>query len=148
MFKYKVTTTPKVDLPTGKQNILRNDDEVLSGFIDGMKASDIEERFARALSKDKRILGRQFRYPVISPRNMLGQLEVDFLINATSGIYPVQVDGEYAHKNISKRQDDYRKDVLVNNFLKKYNAFPVIRIPGRELITQQLADLKLREIIR
>lgn len=148
MFQYKVRKPPSRDLPLGKINTPPDTGELLSGYIQGAKASDIEERFARALSTSKRVDGFKFRFPVISPRNMPGQLEIDFVVQSAGLIYCFQVDGEIAHKGIGKQQDDRRKDVLVNSFMKQYNAFPVKRIPWYRLSTQEQANLLIRELIR
>lgn len=148
MFKYKLNRPPHKPLPFGRPNGKQQADEVLSGYIQGAKASDIEERFARALSKEKSVDGYSFRYPVISPRNMPGQLEIDFVVQCGGYVYPFQVDGEIAHKGYGKKQDDARKDILVNQYMKKYSAFPVKRIDGELLSTQERADKIVRELIR
>lgn len=146
-FRYKVKRPPAKDLPVGA--IQRaNDGEMLSGYVMGYKASDIEERFARALKNSKRVDGMQFRFPIISPKNMVGQLEIDFVVQSGGLVYSFQVDGEYAHKGIGKKQDDARKDVLANHYMRKYNSFPVKRIPGDKLRSQPEADFVVRELIR
>lgn len=149
MFKYKVSKPPSKPLPLGKIIKLPTNEEVLSGYVQGAKASDIEERFARALSVDKRVDAYQFRFPVVSPRNMLGQLEIDFVVQSAGYIYSFQVDGQYAHKGIGKQQDDLRKDVISNAYMKKkYNSFPIKRIPWYQLSTQEQANKLIRELIR
>jgi hypothetical protein len=147
MFRYKISKPPAKPVPLGKPVAIKND-ETLSGQINGQKASDIEERFARALSKDKRVDGVQFRFPVISPRSMPGMLEIDFVVTSAGLVYAFQVDGEISHKGIGKKMDDARKDVLINTFMRKYNAFPVKRISGDLLSTQEQADQIIRELIR
>ena len=149
MFKYKVSKPPSKPLPLWSINKIPDNQEQLSGFIQGAKASDIEERFARALSKDKRVDGYKFRFPVISPRSHPGQLEIDFVVQSAGLIYSFQVDGQYSHAGIGKKQDDHRKDVLVDAYMiKKFNAFPVKRIPWTRLQTQEQADILIRELIR
>jgi len=146
-FKYKLNRPPHQPLPFGKP-MGKKADELLSGMVMGKKASDIEERFARALVNSKRIDGYNFREAVISPRNMPGQLEVDFVVQSGPTVYAFQIDGEIAHKGIGKKQDDMRKDVMVDLFMKKYNALPVKRINGIFLSDQESADRLVREIIR
>lgn len=147
MFQYKITRPPSKDLPFGQIQKVKKA-EYLSGYVFGMKASDIEERFAKALSKEKRVTEFQFRVPVINQRNLPGQLEVDFIATSGASVYVFQVDGEMAHKGYGKKQDDMRKDVLVNQHMKRYNAFPVKRIDGNSLSTQEQADQTVRELIR
>jgi len=145
MFKYKLNRPRHDDLPLGTPTVVRSD-ETLTGWVNGNKASDIEERFARALSS----IGKEFafRLPVISPRNMLGWLEVDFLVAHIPYYYPIQIDGEYAHKNESKKQKDAMKDILVyENLRNEYgNVVPVIRIPGSYLATHEEAVTKAKDI--
>ena len=147
-FKYKVRRIPRKPLPFGTiahENI----GESLSGYVNGADASDLEERFSRALNKSEQVSGYLFRDPVISPRYLPGQLEVDFVVESDGVVYPFQIDGEFAHKNMSKKLDDARKDVLVNEYLKtKYNAMPVKRIPGDDLQTQDDANRLVMELLR
>jgi hypothetical protein len=147
MFKYKTSRPPVKPVAFGKAMAIK-EDESLSGYINGQKASDIEERFYRALSKDKRVDSAQFKYPVISPRNMPGMLEIDFVVTSAGLVYAFQVDGGIAHKGIGKKMDDSRKDVLVNSYMRKYNSFPVKRISGDLLSTQEQANQIVKELIR
>lgn len=145
-FKYKIPRKDNNHLPFGKPQQQRGD-EFLTGVVNGQKASDIEERFARALNRVKK--GFVFRMPIISPRNMLGQLELDFLVIDEPHYYPVQIDGAYAHKAESKQQEDQKKDILIQAFLKKeYNAMPIKRIKGIDLETQEEANLQVQELLR
>ena len=121
--------------------------EGLTGLINGWKASDIEERFARALDNNPRVTGYSFREAVISSRNLPGQLEVDFVVQTGPVIHPIQVDGEYAHKGISKHTSDAGKDALVNEYYKPYGAMPVIRIDGAKLFNQDAADFLVKGLL-
>ena len=145
MFKYKIPRQRIEPERLGKPN-KQGDGEYLSGYVNGLKASDIEERFAIALRKKGKDFA--FRVPVISPRHMLGQLELDFLIMDVPFYYPVQIDGSYAHKNESKQQEDMKKDILVEAYLKKqFNVMPIKRIKGIELETQEQANLKVEDML-
>lgn len=146
-FKYKVRRKARKPAPFGEQ-VRAKQDEMLSGYIYGDAASDIEERFARALQKDTRVSGFSFREAVITARNLPGQLEVDFVVSVGPMVYPFQIDGEYAHKGIAKKQDDARKDSLVNEYMmKQYGAQPVIRIDGERLSSQDDADKLVRSLL-
>jgi hypothetical protein len=145
-FKYKIRRIPRK--PPAFGSITRaNDDEVLSGYIYGADASDIEERFARALDKDSRVTGYSFREPVITARNLPGQLEVDFVVQVGPEIQPYQIDGEYAHKGASKKQDDARKDAMVNAYYEQYGARLIKRIDGELLRNQDEADKLVRSLL-
>lgn len=78
--------------------------ESLSGQVQGMKASMIEERFAKAL--DEKRASYQFRYTLGAPRGLPGWFEVDFLVLQNGMIYPVEIDTHFTHR------DKGRKDVL------------------------------------
>ncbi len=145
-FRYKVRRTPYKPLPFGAIN-RENNTEILTGVINGAAASDIEERFSRALGRDGRVTGYNFREPVISPRNLPGQLEIDFVVTVGPLVYPFQIDGEYAHKGIGKKMDDARKDELVNEYMKQYAAQPVKRIDGQKLQSQEDADRLVKELL-
>lgn len=145
-FKYKIPKPRTEPLPFGKPNIQR-DTEYLTGYVNGLKASDIEERFARAItSAGKKFV---FRMPIISPRHMAGQLELDFLVVDEPYYFPVQVDGAYAHKNISQQQEDMLKDIRIEAYLKKeYATQPLKRIKGIQLETQEMANIRVEELLR
>ena len=145
-FRYKIRRIARREMPFGQIRRIRAD-EGLTGFIYGSPASDIEERFARALDHDTRITGYSFREPVISPRSLPGQLEVDFVIQMGPVVYAIQIDGEIAHKGAAKKADDARKDILVNEFMKQYGAKPVIRVDGEKLATQEDADKLVRSLL-
>lgn len=145
-FKYKISRGNNKPAAFGK--IKRETaDEELTGLIGRDAASDIEERFARALYKDARVSGFSFREPVITARNLPGQLEVDFVVQSGPEIYPIQVDGEYAHKGASKKADDARKDNMVNEYYKQYGARLVQRIDGEKLQNQEDADRLVRSLL-
>lgn len=145
-FKYKTRKPAREPEPFGHAMRI-NDGEELSGFIGYDAASDIEERFYKALSKNEMIQGIEFRVPVISARNLPGQLEVDFVVQVGPQIYVFQVDGEYAHKGESKKADDARKDALVNEYYRQYGAQPVKRINGELLQSQEMANKIVKELI-
>jgi hypothetical protein len=146
VFTYKIPRKKRVSIPAGSAQ-KQDEGEVLSGQIQGQAASDIEERCARALDKDDRIFGYTFREAVISRRNLPGQLEVDFVVYSGSLIYPIQVDGEFAHKGTGKKAEDALKDAMVNNYFKQYGAQPVLRIDGDKLADQSSADKLVKELL-
>lgn len=145
-FRYKVRRTPRKEMPFGKIQVVK-EDEGLTGVIYGSPASDIEERFARALSTDSRITGFTFREAVIAPRSMPGQLEIDFVVQVGPLVYAIQIDGEIAHKGTAKKMDDARKDALVNQYMRRFGARPVIRIDGEKLASQEDADKLVRMLL-
>ena len=113
--------------------------EVFTRELQGMKASDIEERSARSM--DRRRVGYDFRVAFIAPANMPGEVELDFMVYLDGGMkQPVQVDGEFAHLTASQKAEDRAKDAYLNERLKGEGALPVIRIPQRYLETQEQSN--------
>ena len=136
-FQYKVPRTRrapvKVDrLDTGAEV------ETFTRELQGMKASDIEERSARSL--DRRNISYDFRSAFIAPRNVQGEVELDFMVYIGNVMQPVQIDGEFAHLTQQQKQEDRVKDAILNERLRRDGAYPVIRIPQRYLETQEQSN--------
>ena len=141
---YRFPKPPRIDdFPMNRIQKLSDDVEELSGEVDGVPASDIEERFARALIKAG--LPFEFRKPVLAPRNMPGSYEIDFLVYKDGLEYPVQIDGEYAHKSAEQRAKDQLKDMVLNN-AKRGEFEPVTRVEYTKLDTQEVADNTVEEM--
>ena len=142
-------------MPIEKRNLFENTDEVLTGVIQEKKASDIEERSARAMDK---IPEWNYTFLVrISPltgqltqtfRNLPGEYEIDFLAVRGNEMASILIDGEVSHflAQWQKIQDEER-EAVINSVLKKYGARPVARVPYYELDTQSRADRLFRELL-
>jgi hypothetical protein len=111
--------------------------EVLTGLVQDQDASDIEERFARALDKYK--IPYDFQVSKLAPYNKPGEYRLDFLVDADWGQIPVAIDGEYAHKSAEDKEKDQLKDFeFMQKTGNKYE--PVERISFTELMSQEDAD--------
>ena len=119
--------------------------EVLTQAVQGQSASDIEERFARALYKNERVEGFEFQQSYFAGRNMPGEVRPDFIVYAGT-VYPVQIDGEYAHKSAEQKATDKAKDEQLDGYLTPMGAAVTQRIPGDLLQTQEDADRLVREM--
>ena len=142
-YKYKLPPKTKVDRRL-KRSISVADDENLTGLVQNMDASDIEERFARALRK--RDIRFTFQPSYFQGRNVPGEIRLDFMVDAGWPL-PVMVDGEYAHKSAEAQAEDRIKDALLDDHLRGTGALPVIRITGDLLQTQEDADRVVNERI-
>ena len=138
-----------------KRNIFDNKDEVLTGAVQDMKASDLEERSARSIDK---LSDWSYTFRVrISPltgkltrrfRNIAGEYEIDFLCQRGDELFPVLIDGEVSHfLALWQRLQDEEREATINATLKKYGARPVVRVPFWELDTQDRADRYFRELL-
>lgn len=123
--------------------------EEFTGIVQGKAASDIEERFARAL--DKKGYDYEFRPVYLGGRNIPGSVELDFMVFVGGQQFAVQIDGEFAHKSAEQKANDRAKDGQLTQYLEGLLDAPrpmpfnpdgalVTRIPGDYLETQAEAD--------
>jgi len=132
-YKYKLKPRPP-KMPLNRMAGASND-EVLSGYVKGKEASDLEERFARALyNKGKDF---DFQRDFMTPHSIPGQeKEVDFVVYDGQP-QPIEIDGTYAHKSGEQKANDTTRDAILNEELGKHGYLPIIRVPGIELETQE-----------
>ena len=139
-YKYKKArkaSAPKV----GNRVHVQNAQEELTGFVNGWEASDIEERFANALRKSRVVAQFSFRDHYFGPaRNTPGAIEVDFMVMSGGNWWPIQIDGEMAHKTVGQRQADAEKDARLNQYFSRYGINPVQRIPDLRRFTAGILD--------
>ena len=125
--------------------------DTLLGSVHGRRASDIEERYARALDKlvkAKAIDHYEFSVLVSTPFQLPWQEnEIDFFVWQGGVLYPVEVDGAFTHKTAEQHAQDRMRDAVLNDILRRrYPLGRVIeRIPGRYLEDQESADTFARE---
>lgn len=142
--KYKSVRKPTFDRAVNRISP-EMDTEILVGSVQGITASDIEERFAKSLYKKQ--ISFRFQESFFAGRNMPGEVRLDFLITDLF-IQPVQVDGEFAHKTAAQKERDRLNDARLDNHLSGTGALPTIRIPGEFLQTQEDSDRQLSELDR
>lgn len=116
----------------------------LTGYVNCLGATDIEERFARALRKH----GLRYRFQVRfeTAASLPGQARVvDFVI--CHGLrYPVEVDGEVAHRTSAQEAADRVREALLNEVFRWRGMPPLRRVKWWQLETQVLADAVVREL--
>lgn len=125
--------------------------EVFTGRIQGKRASDLEERTARAF--DKLGIPYNFRWRVLpggvlasGGENHYGELEVDFLASWRNAMYAFAIDGKIAHYFAAwQRERDEKKTTQINAVLRKYGMRPLIRVPYVKLVSQEAADTFYRD---
>jgi hypothetical protein len=130
--------------------------ETLSGYIGSFKASDIEERTARALNSRETSFNFRTQFipsqpPVMisgkSGRDQLGAVEVDFMVQVNGLLTAVQIDGEWAHKNASQRESDRHKDAQMEEILRQSGGGVLVRIPFYYLKTQDMANQTIASLL-
>jgi very-short-patch-repair endonuclease len=144
-FQYKI---PKTNNDVGNVNRVSApaEQEVFTGYVLGMPASSLEERWYRSMLKDRTIRSFEFQPSFFAGRNVPGEVRPDFLIEAGANLV-VQIDGEYAHKTAEQKATDQMKDALLDGYLSGYGYMPTIRIPGDLLDTQENSDKVEREVV-
>lgn len=146
MAKFKFKRRKKYDpLPVLVPRVSK-DVENLTGFVRGFNASDIEERFARALIKLD--IGFWFQYKVETAFTMPEyQKRVDFIVFWMPGkVVPVEIYGDHWHSTAGDKARDTQREIEINEAGAKYGWQPLEIVWGRELTDQQLADAKAREL--
>lgn len=156
LYKYRLRPVAPPDYQYGQTLIRTGDQEVLSGIVDGMKASDLEERVSRSLNKME--IPSQFRARITSEAlgdrrltrkfaNVRGEVEIDFLAEHGSRTYPLFVDGQISHFYTAWQADaDKVKTDIADEFGREFGWNESVRIPFWKLIDQDMSDRTIRDI--
>jgi len=138
----------------GKRDLYDNPGEVLTGEVQNKRATDIEERAARAIDKTD----WDYRFRVrISPQagglteewqNLPGEYEIDFLLYRGNTIWPILIDGEVSHfLALWQKVQDEQRESVINAALRKYGATPVKRVEFWWLADQAKANRFFRSLL-
>lgn len=141
-YKYKVEkrTPPPPNTPQVKAV---NEKEILTGVIQGKDgASDLEERFSRALDNNPRVRSYTYLKHYFAPlgRSTPGAIELDFMVNSNGNDYPIMIDGPFAHGTQTQRDEDAQKDQRLNDLLGPYGVQDVQRIPNKNDMSYGMLD--------
>jgi hypothetical protein len=127
-YKYKLPPRPRPDTRVHRVEA-EQDGEVLTGQVRGQKASDLEERFARAL--DAHNLDFEFQPSYAAGKNIQGEIRLDFMVYLAGNLeQPVNVDGTWVHSSAEAKAKDAVQDARLDELLQG-QALPVIRVPGK-----------------
>lgn len=114
--------------------------EVLTGTVANLPASDLEERFARGLSKNR--VPYQFQFEFYTPYTAQKNT-VDFV---TRGVQPIEIDGFVGHyMTIGRKAETFTRDLFVNEAMERMGMGRVLHIPYWKLDDQDKADRAPRE---
>jgi hypothetical protein len=125
--------------------------EVLTGYVQGKTASDIEERFMRAQTiLDVKFQFRQGWSPLLGFLTYIvndpGDLEVDSLSRWYGRFYPILIQGEISHFYTSEQAEkDRSKIARINEIFQPLHAHPVIVIPFTMLKNQDDTNQLVRD---
>jgi hypothetical protein len=116
-----------------------NVEQPLTHLVQGEHASDLEERFSRAL--DKRGIEYHFQFITGAPKGMPGYNALDFLIYR-GGWHPYQVDDTtFIHKGTEAHDRLVEVKTMRNLTNMGYDPFPIKRVTQEDLSKQDDADL-------
>lgn len=125
--------------PTAKET------EGLTGYVHGLEASELEERFAKSLTRHG--LTFQFQYEVLTMAGIPGEENVVDFVVETGQPYPVEIDGNWIHKSAAQREKDRLRDAQVNEVLQNWGFLPILRIPGDQIADPEHTDAIVEEYI-
>lgn len=134
------------DLDRLERLSVKADEIPLTGFVNGLKASDLEERVARAL----RMLNVEFGFqvPFETSGSLPGQEKnVDFVVQAGGMFIPIAVDGKIGHNTSAQKGKDSVRETLLNEVFKRYGLRPLVRIKWDQVDTQALAVRTIRQLL-
>jgi very-short-patch-repair endonuclease len=154
-YKYRLRKVAPPDYDYGHTVLRVGNQEVLNGVVQGMKASDLEERVAKAL--DKLEAEYEFRARITSAalgeqeltrqfENVRGEVEIDFLVDRGQ-VTPVFVDGQISHHFTPyQAEQDKAKTDITNEFGTRFGWREAVRIPFWTLIDQEMTDRTVRNL--
>jgi hypothetical protein len=136
---FKFRRRRKAKLETILKPVVLDNDEGLTGFVRGFNATDIEERFARALIELE--IGFWFQYKVETEHTLPDQQKrVDFIVFYLPGhVVPVEIYGDRWHTTASDRARDRVREMEINEYGKKYDWDKLKVVWGHELQDQNAA---------
>jgi len=146
-YRYKVRQQFPVDFKKNRLKMLSEqaDPVPLTGTVLGKPASDLEERFGRALLSLKLRFRFQVRFAT-AERAPGRKKVVDFVVESGGIETPVEIDGKYGHKTSAQQGRDAVREVMLNEVFVKRGMALLQRVKWTELETQEDADRTVRRM--
>jgi len=111
--------------------------ELLTGYVNGLAASDIEERFAKALD----YFGKNYSFQVDVPTfgAVPGEWRsVDFMVQDAGQYFPVEIYGEISHTGSDQKARDSQREALLNReFMRLQGVKPLSVVWYYDLVDEQ-----------
>jgi hypothetical protein len=147
VYKQKSRMAPRMNLDRLHTFTEQADETPLTGYINGEKASDIEERVARALRLAKATF--RFQVPFQTVTSLPGQKSlVDFVIQVGGFNYPLEVDGRIGHMTSTQQGKDAAREMVLNARFRELGLMPLSRLKWWQLGTQAQANAAVRQLFR
>lgn len=121
---------------TARPKLVRETEKPLTRNVQGQPASDLEERFARALEKER--IGYAFQFVHGAPKGLPGFQSLDFLV-LTPVPVAVQVDDTtFIHKGTAAHDELVDTKTIHNLRRMGYgNIFPTVLHVTQEVLSNQ-----------
>jgi hypothetical protein len=147
VYQYAIPREQNPSLPLNRllQPVLEPDLQPLTGMVQGLPATDIEERTARALHKMQVPFNFQVVVPVAGSLPGRGKV-IDFLLH-TRLYQPLEVDGPRWHTNAAQRGEDELRELLLNGVFRRRGWMALRRLSWLQLGSQAAADRSVRELL-
>ena len=143
VYRYRTRSKRRSRLNIARVKPVRAGEEEFTNFVNGQKASDIEERMARAL----RTIGREFSFQIEVP--ITGKFHaklVDYLAFSGGLIYPIEVYGEIGHATSAQKAADNDREAELNQTFRR-NGRQHLQVDWWwELNTQEAATRKAQRM--
>jgi len=132
-----------------------NPKEELTGTVQDKRASDIEERSARAISKLPEwsyvfqvAINPITGYLSTEKTHLVNEVEIDFWAMRGNEYKAILPDGEIGHfMALWQRAHDEEKTERINAYMKRIGQGEAIRVPFWKLDTQDHADQFYKELL-
>lgn len=119
--------------------------ETLSGFVQGKKASDLEERLANSLVGAG--LKFRFQYLVDTAHTLPDQAKnVDFVVFNAGRVYPIEVYGSYFHSSAGDRLHDQVRERELDDKFEQFGWERMRILWDYDLFDQEQANLAVRRL--
>ncbi len=142
-YKWKYPSQRKEELPRGVDLSPENETEALTGWVNGLKASDLEERLARAFRSKN--LDFIFQYNLFIQGRKYKNT-IDFLVNVGLSRFAIEVYGEYTHESQADREADAQREAELNITLQKDGIENIIVVWHWEIPDAESAEIKVDEL--
>jgi len=113
----------------------------LTGWVHGLEASDLEERYARGLKASELDFSFRVKIPVMT----LQKKEIDFLVYKGTK-WPVETDGPMGHTTSAQKGFDDLREALLSPIFWALGWMPLKRVKFWQLDNQDEADRVVREM--
>ncbi len=115
-------------------------DEQLTGWVHGLEASDIAERFARALKSNQHEFQNEVPFPVA---NAPDWKIVDFIVDI---FQPVTVSGQIGHDSQAEQEDDLDRLNALNETFASQGYLDMLVVWWWQLEDQDIANQTVQDL--